>query len=1510
MYFAVKIQKKAKILFEPAQTMKNDNLTYKQIFGEAESVFGKMFFESGVCRSVLDEKLNILLVNKKFVETTGYSEQEIVGQPFSILSDKREYQYIEKNIPLLKNKTYPALEKSRKIFLKNGQYAWGSMRLLMIENNEKTYYTCEVINTTNLVESQKQTFVFQNALENNPLGIHISEKSGKIIYVNKKYTEITGYSRDELLGQCPRILKSGRQNQLFYKNLWQTILSGKTWEGIMENKRKDGTLYWEKATISPVFNEKKKIDSFVAMKLDITVQKNTQTALAQSEEQFRILAENSSDAVALIENDEITYLSPAYKRILGYSPQEIISKGFRQAFASIIHPDDVEKIRTKINIDRLNQKKTTRYDYRIKTADGKYVWLEDVVKRTYDENGKLLKSIVNSRDITERKKTENRLLRINQQLKMLTASRRAVINSTNEDSIISNVCDIITRDNYFRIAAVVYIIEGEKFMLKYNAGNDEVLQQILNLQKQKSAFISELPKDNVSEEVIERNSDLYALVNKYNIYSYISVPLIIDKKLQGFLIVFANNQTANDDSIIGLIENIANDLTLGIVTIRSKQAKILANQELEKNEEQLKKAQKIAQLGNWELDIATNKLTWSDEIYRIFGAHPQSFKATFEGFVEFIHPDDREFVIEAYNRSLKNKEPYDIVHRIIQKNGEIRYVNEKCHSQFDPNDNPIKSVGVVVDITEKIKSQNEVEKSKKGFENLFNNIPVPLYRTSVDGKILMANHALLKMMEFDSFEEMLSINLNEKNKDTSFDRNIFLKEMERNGQVVNFQTFWKTNKGKILAVEENAVAIKDENQKILYFEGSAVDISDRLKNIKKIKDKEEQFRFLSQSATYLISQNNVKDILHYLSTILTERIPESLIFLHAIDEENFMKIIGYNMSVELKNIKTVPTDELDKFVGLEFFGTERFNDIFQSEELFSIKDFQEIVNNHWIKEKELVSHLQPFEFKKAFSIVIRNSLNHSVGLFILTQSPKRIEKDFLETFIHQASVALQRKNLEELILDEKHKAEQANKAKTEFLANVSHEIRTPLNAIIGFSGVLSKKMEESPDLKHYSKNINKAGKNLLMVINDILDLSKIESGRIEIQYSTTNLKNIITEVAEIFALSAEEKNLDFKIIYKKNVPELILTDFVRIRQVLFNLLGNAVKFTHQGSITLSVEYKGVMSRNNTIDLLIKVIDTGIGITPGNEEKVFTPFMQQDSQTTRKYGGTGLGLPISKRLLEMMNGHIWFDSEPNVGSTFYVLLEDVKVIKHAKEKAQNLESFDPDNIDFEPANVLLVEDNDFNREFIINILEAYPKLTIDEAENGKKALDMIQQNHYDIVLVDIEMPIMNGYQMALTMQKMKLKIPPLIAITAYAMKEQRQKFEHAFNEYLNKPIDWKNLVFTISKYLDYKTLEEKKQEQLKENTIAKQKNKNIVILDEITKNELRNRLQEKYLILTQALSYKDARELSDELGNIAKTFNNQVLLDFNHEFFNSLKTYNFEKAKKLLLLLKDIFKEEK
>lgn len=392
-------------------------------------------------------------------------------------------------------------------------------------------------------------------------------------------------------------------------------------------------------------------------------------------------------------------------------------------------------------------------------------------------------------------------------------------------------------------------------------------------------------------------------------------------------------------------------------------------------------------------------------------------------------------------------------------------------------------------------------------------------------------------------------------------------------------------------------------------------------------------------------------------------------------------------------------------------------------------------------------------------------------------------------------------------------AQKANEAKSSFLSNMSHEIRTPLNGIIGFANLLIPQLKNlQPIYQEYLENILNSGRTCLKIINNILDLSKVESGSLELELTPVDIKQMVINFHGMFFHRFVSKEIAFEVIVDENLPPGLLLDELRLHQVITNLITNSIKFTESGKVTLSVNVKPASSEKK-FDLNIAVEDTGIGIPADQIEHVFKSYSQVSGQSFAKFGGTGLGLPISKNLIELMGGKIKVVSEVGFGTKFSILIPDVAEID-IKEQIV-VQRFDYNNVRFKNQKVLIVDDEKRDCELFVKFLEPLG-LDLTIAYDGKKAIELSKKLIPSLIIMDIALPVIDGLTASEKIKAdEKTKHIPIIAVTALAMKDEKKEIENICDVYLSKPFEPNDLVMTLTKLIDS---EEVKKDEIVEKDI--------------------------------------------------------------------------------------------
>ncbi|HOV90004.1 MAG TPA: response regulator [Syntrophorhabdaceae bacterium] len=492
--------------------------------------------------------------------------------------------------------------------------------------------------------------------------------------------------------------------------------------------------------------------------------------------------------------------------------------------------------------------------------------------------------------------------------------------------------------------------------------------------------------------------------------------------------------------------------------------------------------------------------------------------------------------------------------------------------------------------------------------------------------------------------------------------------------------------------------------------------------------------------------------------------------------------------------------------------------------------------------------------KQIYETQIKNS-DGSIRFVVMNKATYVNRKNEVAGIVGVILDITQLKKTQTELIKAKEEAERANNAKSEFLASMSHEIRTPMNAIIGMAELLLDS-HLTPEQFKYVKVLHDAGESLLNLINDILDLSKIESGQIEMEYTNFDLLDLIEKLFDILSLKAHEKNIELLYMIAPDVPTYLIGDSTRLRQVLVNLIGNAIKFTEHGEIVLNVSVKERIILNTNVNvsnrmwpgkentqgediiLTFSVNETGIGIPEDKLELIFEKFTQVDTSTTRKYGGTGLGLAICKKIVKMMGGEIWAESKPGEGTkmSFTARFGLQKDQKRVREK--------PVTVDIKGMKILVIDDNSTNRMILREMLTNLGAF-VSDVENSKQAIEMLQKgiqesSPYTLILLDYHMPDMDGIQLAKKMEEMDLKKDShIIMLTSGYIKDETEKARRlGITSLLNKPIKRAELLEAIKTTLGYAVKKEEKTYKIEEKAgVRPRRPLNILVAEDNEDNRL-------------------------------------------------------------------------
>ncbi|MDC1067790.1 PAS domain-containing protein [Candidatus Kapabacteria bacterium] len=1385
----------------------------------SQKFFDNIMSESPFVIAVFESNNNILFASNAIKEITGYNLKELNSKEngFVEIIHKDYLNLYFNNIEELKNGT--ERQKFELVIIdNNNEERWieldvttfqvldGNIAQLLVIFQDLTDLKIE---QKKFEESEKR---WQYALEGAGDGIWNWNLKTNEVYFSKQWKQMLGYDEseiDNLISEwVERIHPEEKED---FNNSINYHIEGKSSSYVSEHRilTKSGEYIWvlDRGKVIE-FDSDGKPCRMIGTHTNINDWINAQKRIEEAEERWKFAIDGSGDGIWdwNIETGDVFY-SEVWKKMLGFNNDEIPNDFIE--WERLVHPNDKENATTLLSKYLASEIPSYQLEYRMLTKDGNYKWIltrGKIIEKSLD--GEPLRMIGTHTDID---------VRVNQEKQI--------------------------RKNQIRFQKIVENISGI-FWIK-DITNNKMNYMSPNYESIWGSSVDAIMKD---PEDFTKPIHPEDIGNVYKAYQQIfegkdfnqNYRIVVNDKEKW---IWARTRLVEDEDGNLFDYGYAEDIT----DIKNYEI------ELEQRSDELHLTQEMAKIGGWSVDLIYGTVKWSDQVRKI---HEENigYEPTLAEGINFYIEEHQPIISDAVQNTIETGNPWDLELQILTKTGKQKWIRTIGLVVYDETGNPIKLTGAFQDIDEKRRTQEE--------QTRIFNLSIDMIAVSdFNGYFKQLNKAWentlgwtqeeLMAVPYTDFVHPDDLNITSDAEDTL---------MDENNPIMSFENRYKTKSGEYRWLSWNALPIP--GQGLIY--AIARDVTDEKNQTEKLQQYAEELNMAQLMAKVggwkvdlvgakVIWSEQVKlihevdmDYVPSLETGINFYVPEHRPIITKIINESIVNLTNWDVELQIltakgnrKWVRAIgkPIEKEGKVTGLT--GTfqdvdenkraqEEKNKIFDlSIDMICVAGFDGYFkqlneawseNLGWEKDELLstsfMSYIHPDDIENTENAIVK--LNNGQTLISFENRMRSnlgeyrwLSWNALSTPDEGLMYAISRDITDEKqqnydLKKAKEVAESANKAKSAFLANMSHEIRTPMNAILGFGDLLKNELVNSEQIQFVNSIIN-SGKNLLTLINDILDLSKIEAGKLTIQYEKMNLAEFLKEIQQIFSLKASEKNLNMEIVYNSEIPNFIDIDEIRLRQILFNLIGNAIKFTETGGIYLIVEAKEIQDDVHRLSIGVK--DTGIGIPEDQTSKIFQSFTQQDNQSTRKFGGTGLGLTITKKLVEMLNGDINVTSQFGEGSTFTVEFNEVKTYKTGTLVK---ETNNYNNVNFGTGKVLIAEDIEENFLLMKTILTKQSDLEIHWAKDGLEAIQQAPEIMPDLVLMDIQMPVMDGIEASQKMkQQSSTKNIPIVALTALAMNENKDKYSKYFDGYLTKPIDRVQLNETLSRYFEVIELQETK-----------------------------------------------------------------------------------------------------
>lgn len=1281
--------------------------------------------------------------------------------------------------------------------------------------------------------------------------ITATDLQGRIIYVNNAQCEKIGKTKDQLLGQFVGIYGDNHaKKSTTHSNILENTLKNGSWKGEILNYDKDGKPFTVECHAFVIKDENANPTAIIGISTDITAKKKKDEELLQSRERFEQISVKSGSVVWELDGNGVyTYLSRSSEDVFGYKPDELVNKA---VYYDLYPPKMSEKLKNEALTIAAEKKDFVNFISAIQTKDGRQIWVSTNATPLIDDSGALIGYRGVDTDITKRVQAErsNKLL-------------AQILNTLNDApdfyEAIKSIVSLIRTETEFDAVAVRLENDGDFPYFAHEGFPDDFIQKensllayddkgvilrdedgSIRLECTCGLIISgktdpknplftqggsawtnnslpllEIPSEN-DTRFHPRNTCVYCS------YSSIAlIPIRVNKKVVGILQLNDHRKGRFNIERIEFYENIC--ASIGTALMREK-----ARQSLRESEQRQRLLADNASDVIWTMDLKGRFTYVSPSVEKLRGYTPAEVMN--QSLDEIFMPESAVIARQYLARSLesvKNGGPFETFRGELEqphKNGTTIWTEITTSGMYDLSGKFIGITGVTRDITERKLKDTVISESNDRFSSIFNNslIAIALHEIILDENGNPSDYVFLEANKaFEKHTGMKVADVIGKKATQVFPGIEKTTVINKYGQVVvtgkplEFEycfepsnshyrvNTYKAGDNRFVAIFENITEQKQTERynrllaQILSILNDVPEFADAVKNIIDLIREQTGFdavgvRLESNGDFPYYAQQGFSDDFLLTENSLTAR----------DDSGEFCRDKDGNICLECTcglviSGKTDPVNPL-----FTKGGSAWTNNSFPILEIPADQDPRLRPRNHCIHEGYASVAIIPIRADKKI-----------IGTLHLNDRRKdrfNIEMiEFYENICSSIGNAMMRDQSQEQLSKAneslKHatakanemaaSAANANKAKSQFLANMSHELRTPMNSILGFSEMLNDE-ELNGKQREFVNIIRSQGNLLLQLVNDILDFSAMEAGKLRLEVRECNLDDVLSQMRSIFMPMAASKGLKLELIRNANVPSLIKTDSTRINQCLINLINNAIKFTEKGSVCVKVDREDIGRR---LYIKFDVADTGIGISDNKKDDIFKFFMQADYGHTRKYGGAGLGLAITKNLAMMLGGNLEFSSKEGEGTVFTMKISAGDNLQELNEKlslSQNETS--PDVSPRLSGLVLVVEDSLMNQKVLKLMLERMG-LDVVTAADGIEAIEQVKNNSFDLILMDIQMPKMNGYDATRQIRKNGVTTP-IIAVTANAMQSDRDDcLKAGCDDYVSKPIDRQKLVRTIGRY---------------------------------------------------------------------------------------------------------------